>query len=284
MTPLPIHQRSPAHSCAIRVHARVEASRSALDALREAPAPPGSPALPPRFLRHCDEHAVVAMRAVLECMATLPEPPAADRCGVVAAPCQAGRIVTARSLAQLREGGAVTVSPHIIPQCSLHSLAGAVSVALGLHGPHVGVGGGPDAVAEGLFAAFTMLQGGAAAGCEAVWLIASEWDQEPTLDHAGVPVTDPLCRALALLLVPEPAAAGDRLSLSLLPGGDARDDRAPPLALADFCRAVEMCDAGSALASWGATCPWGVEVRVTARPAERSPAPLRSLPRRREAA
>jgi len=281
MTQLPFRQRPTSPDCAIRAHAVVEARRSEIDALRDA-AVPGAPTLPARFLRHCDEHTVVAVRAVLAALATIPEPPALDRCGVVAAPCQAGRILAARSLAQLRTGGAVTVSPHIVPQCSLHSLAGAVSVALGMHGPHLGVGGGPDALAEGLFAAMTLFRGGAAAGCDAIWLVASEWDAEPTLAADGTPIGDPLCRGLALLLVPETAGHADRLSLTLVPRSEATEPVAT-VSLAGFARAVEICAAGSALTAWGLTCPWGAEIRLAAR--DVAATERRSeLHRRREAA
>jgi hypothetical protein len=279
MTPLPFRQRLEAPDCGIRTHAAVEAPLSAVATLRDAPAPDGSPALPPRFLRHCDEQTVVAVRAVLEALARLPEPLPLDRCGVVAAPCQAGRITTAKSLANLRAGGAVTVSPHIVPQCSLHSLAGAVSVGLGMHGPHLGIGGGPDALAEGLLAALTLFRGGAACGCDAVWLLASAWDAEPVLDASGGVSDDPLCRAVALLLVPGSTAAEDRLTLTLdMPGTAAADPDAT--SLVDFCRALEMCAAGTALTAWGVSCPGGAEVRLAARP----PAVPLVSSRRREAA
>jgi hypothetical protein len=271
MTPLPFRPRPETPDCGIRTHATVEVPLSGVAAVRDLPSPAGSPPLPPRFLRHCDEQTVVAVRAVLDALARLPEPLPLDRCGVVAAPCQAGRIATARSLAQLRVGGAVTVSPHIVPQCSLHSLAGAVSVALGMHGPHLGIGGGPDALAEGLFAAMTLFHGGAAAGCDAVWLLASAWDDEPVLDASGTPLNDPVCRAVALLLVPDAEAADARLTLTLdVPGTPPQT--VDPTSLAEFCRAVEICAAGSALTSWGVSCPWGTEVRLAARaPAVRMP-------------
>lgn len=279
MTPLPFRHSCEAPDCGIRTHATVEAPLSAVAKLRDALPPPGAPALPPRFLRHSDEQTVIAVRAVLEAIGRLSDPVPLQRCGVVAAPCQAGRIATAKSLANLRVGGAVTVSPHIVPQCSLHSLAGAVSVAFGMHGPHLGIGGGPDALAEGLFAALTLFRGGPAAGCDAVWLLASGWDDEPVLDAAGEPTTDPVCRAVALLLVPGPAATHDRLTLTLHVSGSAAEETGRA-SLAEFCRAVEMCATGSALAAWGVSCPWGAEVRLAARP----PAVSACSPRRREAA
>jgi len=254
-----------APACAIRSHAYVEAPFTGVATLRDAPPPERAPALPSRFLRHCDEQTVVTVRAVLDVLSRLEQPPAAESCGVVAAPCQAGRIVTARSLAQLRTGGAVTVSPHIVPQCSLHSVAGAVSVALGLHGPHLGIGGGPDALAEGLFTVFSLFQ---AAACTACWLLLSDWQDEPALDTTGGPLGDPVCRGVALLLMPE-SAAGDAATRIVLaqPGGMvaplADDDE--QVDLSAFARAISICAAGAALASWGVPCPWPAQIRVESR-------------------
>lgn len=262
-----------AAGCTIAGHALVECRLSEMAALRGRPGPTGAPALPARFLRHADEHTVVGLHAVLETLAAGPCPSECERHAVVAAACQPGRLAAARTLAQLESGGAATVSPHVVPQCSLHSVAGAVSVALGMHGPHLGVGGGPDALAEGLFAAATLLSRGDP-DCTAAWLVATEWDEEPALDPAGTPAADPVCRGLAVKLVP----GGDRghdgerhpgLSLGVrLPAGHQIGPRLhePAGGLVAFARALAMCREGGALAAWTIACPWGGEIRVTARP------------------
>lgn len=267
-------QRSGRAACAIAAHAYAEAPFSRIAALRDEPAPAGGPRLPPRFLRHADEHTVVAIRAVLEAWASVPGPLDLGRCGVVAAPCQAGRIITARSLALLRTGGAVTVSPHIVPQCSLHSLAGAVSVAFGMHGPHVGIGGGPDALSEGLFTALSLIGSGMPDACDAVWLLVSDWETEPGLDSLGEPLGDPVCRALAMLVTPESAAADSAPRLSLVTPGTTwvkAPHEESGVDLAAFADAITMCGSGMALASWAVHCPWGAQVRVEAGSAARAP-------------
>ena len=263
----------PAPGCLIESHALLECRLSEMGELRGRAAPAGAPALPPRFLRHADEHTVVGLHAVLEAIAA--GPPQADLSwhAVVAAACQPGRLAAARTLAQLPAGGAATVSPHVVPQCSLHSVAGAVSVALGMHGPHLGVGGGPDALAEGLFAAATLLTHGDP-GCTAAWLVATDWDEEPALDPAGSPQADPVCRGLAIKLVPAGDSGDDgerhpRLALGVrLP---ARPQAGPRLhepagGLVAFARALAMCEEGGALAAWTIACPWGGEIRVSSRP------------------
>jgi hypothetical protein len=266
--------------CRIAAHALVESPLSQLQALRGRSAPAGAPPLPPRFLRHADEHTVVGLHAVLEAIAGQPQRDDLESHAVVAAPCQSGRLAAARTLTQLSAGGAVTVSPHIVPQCSLHSVAGAVSVALGMHGPHLGVGGGPDALAEGLFAATTLVTGGGDPACTAAWLVATDWDEEPALDADGEAREDPVCRALAVLLEPldTPDDGGGKLaplSLSVrtprivVHGEPAHETSG---GLVAFARAVAMCAEGGALATWTVTCPWGAEIRLSGR---QRPAPVR---------
>jgi len=252
---------SPAAACAVESHAYVEATLADIAELRDSPAASGGRGLPARFLRHADEHTVVALHAVLRAIATHPSTPDFSRHAVVAASCQAGRFATARSLVQFRAAGSVAVSPHVVPQCSLHSVAGAVSVGLGIHGPHVGVGGGPDALAEGLFTALTLV--GRGTGCPGAWLVVSEWDREPELDAAGEPVGSGSCRALAMLLAPaaEGEPAGAVLCLRI-PAHDAPAAEPTVGTLADFASALEMCSGRTALASWSVGCPWGAEVRI----------------------
>lgn len=269
---------SPA-ACGIAGHALVSARLSEIAGLRDRPGPPGAPALAARFLRHSDEHTVVGMHAILAVLAARGIGPAdVARDAVVAASCQPGRLTAARTLANLATGGGVSVSPHIVPQCSLHSVAGAVSVGLGMRGPHLGVGGGPDALAEGLFAAATLVHAATTSDDPSrVWLVVTEWDAEPVLDDAGVPVGDPVCRGLAV------AVEADASSLALtlhVPGSQWPRLAAPPAdgGLAQFARALDMCHEGTALVAWTVACPSGMEIRVGRRaaPAARPAATARS--------
>lgn len=275
-SPLP---SGPDAACGIAGHAVCEARLSEIAALRDTAVPPGVPALPPRFLRHCDEQTVVGMHAVVRALAALPQAGgslAGD--AVVAASCQAGRIMAAKSLALLKTGGAVTVSTHIVPQASLHSVAGAVSVALGMHGPHLGVSGGPDALSEGLLSAITLA---ATAGAPRVWLVVTEWDDEPTLDATGAATDDPLCRALAIAIEPGCEAAltlAAHFPTTPVPAAASAGD------LVAFTRALEMCGPGGALISWTLASPWGAEVRIMRRRATGRTAGQAPFHRLREAA
>jgi hypothetical protein len=268
MNTCPPHAGAAA-TCFVAGHAFVEARLSEIGGLRDRPVPEAAPALPPRFLRHCDEQTVVGVRAVLEAIARQPEPRQSfDRFGVIGSSCAAGRIAAAQTLAQLATAGTTAVSPHIVPQCSLHALASAVSVAFGMHGPNIGACGGPHAVSEGLFAAFSLLQahGDSRSSCDGIWLVVSEWAEEPALDAAGKPLNDPLCRALAMALTRD-ADATATLTLHFnraIDDGRHAGDVSAADALVSFAGALAMCGEGGVLESWSHVCPWGAEVRVVA--------------------
>jgi hypothetical protein len=166
--------------------------------------------VPLRFLRNADEQTVVGVAAVLRAIG---DPALRDQrfaeWGVLAAPQFPGRLVGAAAFSKFQREGAATVSPHIIPQHSLHSLSGAVSVVLGMHGPNFGVGGGPEAMAEAFTAALTFLDHDTLAG---LWLVLTGWDPEPVPDGSGSTSSESVCRGVALALVP---AASQRRMLRL---------------------------------------------------------------------
>ena len=176
-----------------------------VDGLRTTLDPEGCPPLPKRFLRHADEQSVVAVRAVQRAIAAIPGIDC-SRHGVIAAPCQAGRIASSQTLSKYADGGGVTVSTHIVPQASLHSLAAAVSVGLGMHGPSLGVGGGPRALQEGLLTTAALVD---TPGVDGWWLVASELVGEPQLNADGQAgdATSARVEAVALLVSPASAAA-----------------------------------------------------------------------------
>ena len=64
---------------------------------------------------------------------------------VIAATCLGGQPSAARTMIGLRDNGPVAVT-HIVPQCSLHSMASAACWLW--HACFFGVGGGPHATAE----------------------------------------------------------------------------------------------------------------------------------------
>jgi hypothetical protein len=89
----------------------------------------------PSNLRHVDDQAIAALAAVRKL------PPAPSDWGVLASSQTPGRRLFRPAAERFKTEGAWTVSPHIIPNCSLHSISGLVSVSMGLRGLNLGVGG-----------------------------------------------------------------------------------------------------------------------------------------------
>jgi hypothetical protein len=188
---------------------------------RPGPVPEGWSRTPPSLLRYSDEQTVVGTAAVFTTIAAMETTP--DRFvdwGVVAASRYLGRSSMAAALRSFKTEGVWGTSPHLIPHFALHSPAGTISVALGLHGPNVGAGGGLHAAAEGFLAALTWLTAGVVPG---VWLVLSGWSPEliPERNGGATATAQPRaleglsadmeCRALALALRPadsQPSAGG----------------------------------------------------------------------------
>ncbi len=202
------------YACTVSAHATLRVPLDSIGALRDNPGLESSPPLPPRFLRHADEHTVAGVAAVLRAMA---EPQLAGTdfsdWGVLAAPRLPGRLHAAVMLTKFMELGPPAISPHAIPQHSLHAVSSAVSVALGMRGPNFGIGGGPECIAEGLLVALTFLRAAQAPG---MWLVLTEWDTEPIPDGQGGSTTPAVCCASALALTLD-ACGGSRLRLRATP-------------------------------------------------------------------
>jgi hypothetical protein len=254
----------------------VAASLAELPALRDQPGGPNAPPVPPRFLRHSDEQTVVGLAAVLQAMgsSTLRDM-RYDDWGVVAAPVFPGRMGGAGTFTKFREGGCAAISPHIIPQNSLHSVAGAISICLGMHGPNFGIGGGPDALAEGLTVALGLVDQSDLPG---LWLVLTQWSPEPVPDGRGATQTETVCHGVALALLPG-AEQGMTLRMTLpaskpsfgravlkVAGGGEDSDRLPNVrgrqALAELARWLTAGSAQPRCAPWSFGLPWGGRVEL----------------------
>jgi hypothetical protein len=149
-------------------------------------------------LRNSDEQTIAGTAAVFTAMDVMGR--SADEFeswGVVAASRYLGRANLAVALRSFMAEGVWGTSPHLIPHFALHSASGTISLALGLHGPNLGVGGGLHAEAEGFLAALTWLAAGVVPG---VWLILSGWSPELRPDPRGSIPHAGECQALALAL------------------------------------------------------------------------------------
>lgn len=183
---------------------------------RPGPVPEGWSRTPPSLLRYSDEQTVVGTAAVFAAIAGMRAVPEAfEPWGAVAASRYLGRASLAAALRNFKAEGVWGISPHLIPHFALHSPSGTISLALGLHGPNVGAGGGLHGAAEGFLAALTWLAAGVVPG---VWLVLSGWSPELIPERKGgasatgrapePPAAEVECQALALALRPVGTASG----------------------------------------------------------------------------
>lgn len=93
-------------------------------------------------MRHMEDQTVAAMEAVRQARAMNPHL-SFGNWAVLACPLLPGRATFCENLKRYAEEGAFAISPQVIPQCSLHSLPGQLSIVLGAHGPNLGIGGWP---------------------------------------------------------------------------------------------------------------------------------------------
>lgn len=195
-------------TCEVGGSALLRARPAEIPALRRrpGPVPEGWTRTPPSLLRYADEQTVAGTAAVFAAMAAMgAEPGDFEGWGVVAASRFVGRAGLAAALRNFRVESVWGVSPHLIPHFALHSPSGTISLALGLHGPNVGAGGGLHAAAEGFLAALTWLTGGVVPG---VWLVLTGWSPELVPEPKGVAPPEGIeCQALALALRPAGSVA-----------------------------------------------------------------------------
>jgi hypothetical protein len=163
---------------------------------RSRPELPPSFALPPNVLKYADEQSVAGLAAVACALRDGPFAPADLReWGVIVAARFVGRVMGAATLQRFHEAGPRSSPPFFASHRSLHSPASTLSLALGLRGPHLGVGGGLGHIAEGLLTAVTVLQEARAPG---IWVVFSELMPEPVPTPTGVNTVPSVCHAVAL--------------------------------------------------------------------------------------
>lgn len=199
---------------------------SDVPALRKkpGPVPEGWRRVPPSLLRYADEQTIAGTAAVFTAMEVMGSPPERfEGWGVVAASRYLGRANLAVALRSFKAEGVWGTSPHLIPHFALHSASGTISLALGSHGPNLGVGGGRHAVSEGFLTALTWLASDVVPG---VWLVLSGWSPELVPDPVGKALDSGECMGLALALVGAGIEAGRPVFRAVF-GADCQSDEDP---------------------------------------------------------
>jgi hypothetical protein len=240
------------------------ADLDAISAMRKslpAWAPIGTPG---HFLKHADEQTVLAVAAVDQAISSagLVADDYRDW-AIIAAPRYIGRLAGTATLARFTRGGGPAISPHVIPQHSLHSISGALSILLASRQPNVGVGGTNNSLGEGLLAALTF----PATQCAGVWLVATAWEPEPRMDEQGQCINAPVCHASALGLTL--GASHQSCGRLRLVSGNARvetdSETSWSLNAAGLSKALAALTPGGSTACFAWRLPWGPTLVLEAR-------------------
>lgn len=187
----------------VQGHGFCRLTREQIGRYRRQPesASPPFPALQPSTLRHSDDQTIAALAAVHSAVRGMGDRDRDElqRWGILVASRFLGRSSLVVALERFITEGVWGVSPHLIPHYALHSPAGTLSLALGIRGPALGIGGGHQAEFEGLMTALTWLAAGVVSG---LWLVQTAWSPEFLPDQKGEPLAECECLALAMALVP----------------------------------------------------------------------------------
>ncbi len=189
--------------CAVTSYATTRLAYDAVNALRkQSDTLPG--ALGNSVLRHSDEQTLTALVAVKEAISRFETTPDDfQNWGVVFSTRYLGRTAFAQALNKFAVDGPWNVSVQVVPNRSLHSPASMLGLALGCHGPCVGVGGGLDGEPDAWLTAISLLDQQSLPG---IWLVFSGWEPDERIDIEGTPLTDTNCTTLAMALQPASAA------------------------------------------------------------------------------
>ncbi len=193
-------ESSPTLRCQLAAWTTLAGDPGAIATWRRQSLTAGAGAKPASFLKQADDQTVLAVRAVLDAIdrAGWPTRSFADW-GVVAGASFFGRTATAHAIHRFLDEGAWCVSPHLVPNQSLHAPAGAISLVLKIHGPNFGVGSGANAAPDALLLAAALLADGALPG---LWVVLTAYDSEWLPGADGSSTGAPVCRAVALALTP----------------------------------------------------------------------------------
>ncbi len=176
-----------------------------------------------KLLRNSDEQTIAGMRALTKAMMSISADASVWRdWAVIGCPRFLGRMIICGTVGRYFHDPKYNISPHIIPNYTLHAVSGTMSVGFTLHGANFGVGGGPRHLPEGLLTALSVVSEREHPG---VWLIASEFEPEPRPDDQGKPTNDIVVHALALALqFPLDGTAEPQASLRLERGDSGRGE------------------------------------------------------------
>ncbi len=227
----------PDSFCFASAYRATSFSSSQIAELRKKPDPHLGSRVSPSTFRQAEEQSLAALAAVSQARATMAAIEDESRWGVVSGATFFGRATIAQTVRKYSEEGPWGVSPHAIPQFSLHAPSATISLALKSHGPNFGVGGGAEGTRDAFLLASAMLE---EFGLPGVWLTLTGREREWLPDDQGTACPDDSnpVHALAFALTPQLlGASGLGIRVRVEDGFGSTDsfhDRLPPFSLAEL--------------------------------------------------
>src|SRR5262245_4950089 len=238
------HSEGSTVSCRVSAWKAMSADGAQLARSRKSPGSYQGKDIPASLLKNADDHTVAALAAVLDLVAENGWQERSFRdWGVIAAPVIFGRFGLAQALDCFRKEGAWGVSPHVIPNHSLHAVSGTISLTLQMQGPNFGIGGGAGAFNEAFLVAAGMMSDQSLPGLFVV-LTAMDPEYIPADGQGGDAARPFTCFAAAFALESGAASSGE-LQLKIAAGTN--DASRPLLSMPEFVSAWEK---GPALGAW----------------------------------
>jgi hypothetical protein len=251
--------------CDVIAHKVTTFSTDMFSTLRRRPGPGLGESLPANFLKHADEQAVAGLAAVLSAIADFQLTPAQFRqWGIIAAPCFLGRATLATALGQFASEGPWGLSPHFIPHRSQHAVSGTISLALKIHGPNFGSGGGSTGVVESLLAGMVLLSDDSLPG---LWVVVTGWHPESIPTKTSAAPLHGSCLAMALALTAhQPGASRPKLTVTVSQHANGSGKSGLEPALVDFAAVLSKLASGEGTdgnVHW--RCHGGVTIELSGR-------------------
>jgi len=138
--------------------------------------------LSPQLLRHSDEQTLSALVAVSKAMQRGDMANGLQQLGDCLLVRHLGRSAFAAVIERYRTEGPWGVSVQVIPNCTAHSIAGTISLALSSHGPCIGAGSGSAGELDALVSVASILRQKDWCGA---WIVFSGWSPELAIDPTG---------------------------------------------------------------------------------------------------
>lgn len=263
---------------AIIAHGTAALTPSELGALRQPRNERSAPSLGPRFhklkpqfLKHSEDQTLAALAAASAALDDFGPGEDFGSWAVVSSTRYLGRGAFAAVIDKYQIDGPWGVSVQAIPHGSPHAVASTLSLAMGIHGPCIGVGAATGDESQALLSAASLLQDRRRPGA---WLLFTAWSPESPTDDSGTPAAEAVCLAAALAVVHPAVYAPDNMEIlgqiEFRPVGP--DEALPTLAEAHGLPALGLteflagCD--SDLARWH--CRASADLRIAIdRPATR---------------